>query len=46
MKKSSQDLLRQIKSNYQEPFFIGYNMLIESLKHKDYQSHWDLHNYI
>ena len=35
MKKSSQDLLRQIKSNYQEPFFIGYNMLVESLKHKD-----------
>lgn len=35
MEKTSEELLKKIESNYQEPFFIGYSMLVESLKHKN-----------
>lgn len=35
MEKTPDEILKKIKSNYQEPFYIGYNMLVESLKHKN-----------
>lgn len=33
--QKQEELLSQIKDKYNQPFFIGYNMLTESLKHKD-----------
>lgn len=35
MKKTSDELIKIVENNYGQPFFIGYNMLIESLKHKN-----------
>ena len=35
MKKTSEEIVNQAKLNYTQPFFIGYNMLIESLKHNN-----------